>query len=143
MFVSFSLPYKYTHLLFFHDNNNKHHKIVYSFILLFHYTVSSSIFILLKVFSHSVVSDFVTPWTVACQAPLFMEFSRQEYWSGQPFPSPGDRPDSGIKPGPPALQADSLPSEPPGKPLLFILFIQTIYWMASNLLFKSTLSGRW
>jgi len=45
-----------------------------------------------------------------------MEFSRQEYWSGLPFPSPGDLPDPGIKPGSPALQADSLPSEPPGKP---------------------------
>ena len=46
-----------------------------------------------------------------------MGFSRQEYWSGVPFPSPGDLPDSGIKPGSPALQADALPSEPPGKPL--------------------------
>ena len=50
------------------------------------------------------------PWTVACQAPLSMEFSRQEYWSGLPFPSPGDLPDPGIEPGSPALQADSLPS---------------------------------
>ena len=46
-----------------------------------------------------------------------MEFSRPEYWSGQPFPSPGDLPDPGIEPGSPALQADSLPSEPPGNPL--------------------------
>ena len=59
---------------------------------------------------------FVTPWTVACQAPLSMEFSRQEYWSGVPFPSPGDLPDPGIEPWCPALQADSLSSEPPGKP---------------------------
>ena len=50
----------------------------------------------------------VTPWTVACQAPLSMGFSRQEYWSGLPFPSPGDLPDPGVKPGSPALQADSL-----------------------------------
>ena len=63
---------------------------------------------------HSVVSDFSIPWTVACQAPLSMEFSRQEYWSGLPFPSPGDLPNPGIEPGSPALQADSLPSEPPG-----------------------------
>ena len=56
------------------------------------------------------------PWTVGCQAPLSMGFSRQEYWSGLPFPSPGDLPDPGIKPKSPALQADSLPSEPPGKP---------------------------
>ena len=44
-----------------------------------------------------------TPWTVACQAPLSMGFSRQEYWSGLPFPSPGDLPDPGIEPGSPAL----------------------------------------
>ena len=49
-------------------------------------------------------------------APLSMEFSRQEYWSGSPFPSPGLLPDPGIEPRPPELQADSLPSEPPGKP---------------------------
>ena len=56
------------------------------------------------------------PWMVARQAPLFMGFSKQEYWSELPFPSPGDLPDPGIKPGSPALQVDSLPSEPPGKP---------------------------
>ena len=61
----------------------------------------------------SVMSDsFATPWTAALQAPLSMEFSRQEYWSGLPFPSPGDLPTPGIEPGSPALQADSLPSEP-------------------------------
>ena len=60
---------------------------------------------------------FATPWTVARQAPLSMEFSRQEYWSALPFPSPGDLPDPGIEPWSPALQADSLPSEPPGKPI--------------------------
>ena len=64
----------------------------------------------------SHVQLFVTPKTVARQAPLSMGFSRREYWSGLPFPSPGDLPDSGIKPWSPALQADSLPSEPPGKP---------------------------
>ena len=57
-----------------------------------------------------------TPWTVAHQAPLSMGFPRQEYWSGLPFPSPGDLPDARIKPGSPALLADSLPFEPPGKP---------------------------
>ena len=55
-------------------------------------------------------------WTVACQAALSMRFSRQEYWSGFPFPIPGDLPNPGIKPGSPALHADTLPSEPPGKP---------------------------
>ena len=54
--------------------------------------------------------------TVALQAPPSMGFSRQEYWSGLPFPSPGDLPDPGIEPGSPALQADALPSKPPGKP---------------------------
>ena len=63
--------------------------------------------------SLSMVQLFVTPWTIAHQASLSMEFSRQEYWSGLPFPSPVDLPDPGIKPGSPALQADSLPSEPP------------------------------
>ena len=61
------------------------------------------------------VSDVtqLTPWTIAYKAPLTMGFSRQEYWSGLPFPSPGDLPDPGIEPGSPALQADTLPSEPP------------------------------
>ena len=58
----------------------------------------------------------VTPWTAACQAPLSMGFSRQEYCSGLPFPSPGDLPDPGIEPGSPALQADSLLTELQGKP---------------------------
>ena len=64
----------------------------------------------------SCVPLFVTPWPVACQAPLSMGFSRQEYWSGLPFPCPGDLLNPGVEPGSPALQADSLPSEPPGKP---------------------------
>ena len=64
----------------------------------------------------SRVRLFATAWTVAYQTPPSMEFSRQEYWSGLPFPSPGDLPDPGIKSGSPALQADPLPSEPPGKP---------------------------
>ena len=57
---------------------------------------------------------FATPWTVVYKAPLSMEFSRQECWSGLPFPSPGDLPDPGIEPRSPALRADTLPSEPPG-----------------------------
>ena len=64
----------------------------------------------------SRVLFFVTLWTVADQAPLSMGFSKQEYWSGLPFPSPGDLPNPGIEPGSPALQADALSSEPPGKP---------------------------
>ena len=62
------------------------------------------------------MSDSVTLWTVAYQVPPSMGFSRQEYWSGLPFPSPGDLPDSGIEPRSPALQVDTLTSEPPGKP---------------------------
>ena len=68
-----------------------------------------------KVKSLSHVRLFATPWTVAHQAPPPVGFSRQEYWSGLPFPSPGDLPNPGIEPRSPALQADTLPSEPPGK----------------------------
>ena len=80
--------------------------------------------------SLSRVQLFVTPWTIAYQVPPSMGFSRQEYWSGLPFPSPGDLPNPGIEPRSPTLQADSLPSEPPGKPhvwgkdaFLFILLM--------------------
>ena len=69
-----------------------------------------------KVKSLSRVRLFATLWTVAYQAPLSMGFSRQEYWSGLPFPSPGDLPDPRIEPKSPAFQADALTSEPPGKP---------------------------
>ena len=62
--------------------------------------------------SESRVQLFVTPWTVALQAPLSRGFSRQEYWSELPFPSPGDLPNPGIKPRSSALQADSVPTEP-------------------------------
>ena len=67
----------------------------------------------MKSLSH--VRLFATQWTVAYQAPPSLGFSRQEYWSGLPFPSPGDLPNPGIEPGSPVLQADTLPSEPPGK----------------------------
>ena len=65
--------------------------------------------------SCSVLANSATPQTVAHQSPLSMEFSRQEYWSGQPYLSPGDLHNPGTKPRSPAFQADSLPSEPPGK----------------------------
>ena len=71
----------------------------------------------MHVISHfSRVRFFETAWTVARQAPLFVGFSRQDYWSGLPCPPLGDLPDPGVEPRFPALQADSLPSEPPGKP---------------------------
>ena len=70
-----------------------------------------------KVKSLSHVRLFVTPWTVAYQAPPSMGFSRQEYWRGLPLPSPEDFPDLGIEPGSPTVQTDALTSELPGKPL--------------------------
>ena len=75
--------------------------------------------------SPSHVQLFAIVWTVAYQAPLSMGFSRQECWSGLPFPSPGDLPNSGIEPGSLPLEADALTSQPPGKPQykVNILFI--------------------
>ena len=72
----------------------------------------------MKVKSLSCVRLFATPWTVAHQASPSMGFSRQDSWSGLPFPSPGDLSNLGIKPRSPTLQADALTSEPPGKPYL-------------------------
>ena len=77
------------------------------FLLFLHYS---------EVKSLSRVRLFATPWTATHQAPPSMGFSRQEYRSGLPFPSPGDLPDPGIEPRSPTLQADALTSEPPGKP---------------------------
>ena len=72
----------------------------------------------MKVKSESEVTQscptLMTPWSAAHQAPPSMGFSRQEYWSGVPLPSPGDLPDPGIEPRSSASQADTLPSEPPG-----------------------------
>ena len=73
-------------------------------------------YVKLKVKLLSCVQLFVTPWTVAYQAPPSMKFSRKEYWSGFPFPSPGYLPNPGIESRSLALQADILLSEPPGKP---------------------------
>ena len=69
----------------------------------------------------------MTPWTVARQAPLSMGFSRQEHWSGLPFPPPGDLPDPGTEPRALALQAVSLPSEQPGKPKLGVKLGLTVF----------------
>ena len=85
-----------------------------------------------KVKSLTRVRLFATPWTIAHQAPLSMGFSRQEYWSELPFPSPGDLPDPGIKPRSPALQADTLTSEPPGKPTIQLQLHQH-YWLRYRL----------
>ena len=77
--------------------------------------------------SHPVMSDSVTQWTIALQSPLSIRFPRQECWSVWPFPSPGNLHDAGIKPRSPALQADSLPAEPPGKPCIYI-YMHVCFW---------------
>ena len=87
----------------------------------------SSNLVKVKVKSLSHVQLFATPWTVAYQAPPSMGFTRQECWSGLPFLSQGDLPDPGIKPRSPTLQADALPSEPPGKPEFKDLFIYLFF----------------
>ena len=79
----------------------------------------------------SSVQLFATPWTVACQAPLSMEFFRQEYWSGLPCPPPGDLPDQGWNPRLLCvlhLQAGSLPLAPPGKPILYVYILFKIFF---------------
>ena len=88
--------------------------------------------------SRSVLSDSVTPWTVARQAPLSMGFPRQEYWSGLPFPPPGDLPNSEIELGSPALWADSLPPEPPGKPIRKVKVTFFIPKIKKNALYMMT-----
>ena len=80
--------------------------------------------------------NFATPWTVAYQASPSMGFSRQECWSGLPFPSPGDLPDPGIEPRSPALQADALPSEPPGKPTTYMLGEHNIHMYSLRKIFR-------
>ena len=82
-----------------------------------------------EVKSLSRVQLFVTPWTVAYQAPPSMGFSRQEYWSGLTFPSPGDLSDPGIEPGYPAFQADALTSEPP----VHCVLIQKFFYAYANI----------
>ena len=82
---------------------------------------SKGIVLVFSSVSHSVMSDSPCPQTVAHQPPLSMEFSKQGYWSGLPFPSPGDLPDTGIEPWSLALQADSLPTELQGKPIIVTL----------------------
>ena len=81
-----------------------------------------------KVKSLSCVQLIAILWTVAYQAPPSMGFSRQEYWSGLPLPSPGHLPNPGIEPGYPAFQADALTSEPPGKPIVknYGLYLQIL-----------------
>ena len=78
------------------------------------------------------MSDLATPWTVACQAPLSMGFSRQEYSSGLPFPPPGDLTNPGTEPRIPALQVDSSSSELPGKPKVAIHTLFSFLFMINQ-----------
>ena len=80
----------------------------------------------------------VSSWTVACQVPLDMEFSRQEYWGGLPFPSPGGLPDPGIKPRSSALEADALRTEPSEKPTIQrqILYCRIYVFLVTFLTWK-------
>ena len=81
------------------------------------YALAQTLYMCVCILSHSSrVQLFATAWTVVHQAPLSMGFSRQEYWSGLPFPSPGDPPNPGIKPVSPALADVFFTAEPPGKP---------------------------
>ena len=77
---------------------------------------SALLFLMMWVCSVTQLYVTVTPWTIACQAPFSMQFSRQEYWSGLPFPSPGDLLEPGIKPTSPALVGRFFTTEPPGSP---------------------------
>ena len=86
-------------------------------------------------FSLSRVLLFATPWTTACQAPLFMGFPRQEYWSGLPFPSPGNLPDPGTKPMSPAWQVGSSPLSHLGSPRAFGIILNASWlpwWLSSK-----------
>ena len=85
----------------------------------------------------SHVLFFETPWTVARQAPLSMGFLRQEYWSGLPFPPPGDLPDPGIELGSPPLHMDSLQSELPGKTVYFYDYENRYFIVMSHINFFS------
>ena len=101
------------HLFVSHSYNSNRFLCGYIILLPFILSYQLKLHVLSR-FSH--VQIFATPWAVASQALPSMGFSRQEYWSGLPFPSPGNLPNPGIKSWSPTLQADSFPSEPPGKP---------------------------
>ena len=113
------------------------HKNVHFLVFFYH-----NIYTCVKVLVLSLVHLFATQWTVACQAPLSMEFSRQEYWRGLPFPSPGYLPHPGIEPQSPALLADSSLSEPPGNPfyiwyglISLILYLRSFSSLPASLSF--------
>ena len=97
--------------------------VIYTFIL-YKNDICYLCIIFLHIYVHTQslhrVQLFVTPWTTAHQAPLSMGFPRQEYWSGLPFPSPGDLPNPGIEPSSPALAGGFLTTEPSGKPYVYM-----------------------
>ena len=91
---------------------------------------------------HYHVQLFATPWTIARQAPLSMGFSKQEYWSGLPFPIPGDLPYSGIEPTSPKLAGRFFTTVPPGKPKALVAIIKSnIFYVLPLTLFKATASS--
>ena len=85
----------------------------------------------------NTIKMYLRPLRLACKAPLSMEFSRQGYWSGLPFSSPEVLPDPGFKPRSPALQVDSLPSEPPGKPIHTYVHTHTHTHIYCKLIFRN------
>ena len=113
--------------LFFTSKIKHNHSVLRNLISYFIYLWNSSTLSFEIINLHSIVCVqllscvwlFVALWTIVCQVPLSMGFPRQEEWSGLPSPSPGDLPNPGIEPGSPELQADSLPSEPIGKPTFY------------------------
>ena len=86
-------------------------------------------------------NSFATLWTVACQAPLFMRFSRQEYLSGLPFPSPDYLQGRGIEPESPALAGGFFTTEPPGKPIRYTGDAKNMFTQANDFTFKHLCSG--
>ena len=103
--------------------------VMYMYIKSLRYTLLQYVVCLV---TQSCLTLCLTPWTVACQAPLSMGFSRQEYWSGLPCLPPGDLPNPGTKPRSSTLQADSLPSEPPGKPYLQYIQLLLLNYQEGN-----------
>ena len=106
----------------FHSRNHLNYSYFLKTLLRLIFIYLWVVFLIMKWMSLRHVQLSMTPWTVACQAPLSVEFSRRDCWSRLPFPSPRDLPHPGIELGSPALQVDSLTAELPGKPLIMSIF---------------------
>ena len=113
---------------FYHHNNSKKQVLLVSIYILWNQRTQLCL-------------TLCDPMDCSPQAPLSMEFSRQEYWSGLPFPPPGDLPNPGIEPRSPTLQADSFPTEPPGKPLTYIIILFNPY--KNSAVWVLSLFNRW